>query len=146
MERLTRKRIGCTGSGFSNLLMTTWTELNRHRAIFPLQQGTTETKHGVSNVLCVLALPNTHRLPGMASVSLCLAGLGQIKMRSGRVGDKCIQLLRERERAQHAACKFLQPKNHLLHKDTQSLQKFGTPHRRASKGRSYFLQKPRHLG
>ena len=70
---------------------STWTELNRHRAIFPLQEGTAETKHGVSNVLCVLARPNTHRLPGMASVSLCLAGLGQIKMKSGRVGDKCLE-------------------------------------------------------
>ena len=59
-----------------------------HRAIFPLQKGTAETKHGVSHVLCVLAPPNTRTFPVLASVSVCLAGLGQIKMKSGRVGDK----------------------------------------------------------
>ena len=71
--------------------MTTWTELNRHRAIFPLQEGTAETKHGVSNVLCVLARPDIRTLFGLASVSVCLAGLCQIKMKSGRVGDKCLE-------------------------------------------------------
>ena len=49
-----------------------------HRAIFPLQEGTAETKHGVSHVLCVLAPPNTRTFPGLASVSVCLAGLGHM--------------------------------------------------------------------
>ena len=51
---------------------------NMHRAIFPLQEGTAETKHGVSHVLCVLAPPNTRTFPGLASVSVCLAGLGHM--------------------------------------------------------------------
>ena len=98
--------------------MTTWTALNRHRAIFPLLEGTAETKHGVSNVLCVLARPDIHTLFGLASVSVRLAGLCQIKMKSGRVGDKCLE--------NGTGTRINMPPASF----SQSLQKFGTPHRK----------------
>ena len=58
---------------------------SRRSQHFPLQRGTAKTKHGVSNVLSVLAPPNACKSGGVAWVALCLAGLGQIKMKSGRV-------------------------------------------------------------
>ena len=80
---------------------------------FPLQRGTAETKHGVSNVLSVLAPPNACKSGCVAWVALCLAGLGQIKMKSGRVGDKCLES--GKGPGWKCTCKYLQPKN-FLHK------------------------------
>ena len=107
---------------------------------FPLQRGTAETKHGVSNVLSVLAPPNACKSGGVAWVALCLAGLGQIKMKSGRVGDKCLES--GKGPGWKCTCKYLQPKN-FLHKVSNfsrlhSGQKFT--------GRSHFSQKPQNRG
>ena len=72
-----------------------------------------------------------------AGISFCLSGWALPNQ--NEIWKSGWQMLRERDRDQdkHAACKFLQPKNYLLHKVSKNL---------GLHTGSYFLQKPRHLG
>ena len=97
-------------------------------------------KHGVSNVLCVLAPPNTCKSGGVAWVALCLAGLGQINMKSGRVGDKCLES--GKGPGWKCTCKYLQPKN-FLHKVSNFFESTVDRKQRLS---SHFSQKPQNRG